>query len=96
MRVSDIDTPAVLIDLDRVEANLARAQAYAEAHGLRMRPHVKTHKLPQLARRQVELGAIGITCQKIGEAEAMADGGLSDIFLPYNILGQAKLARLAA
>jgi D-serine deaminase-like pyridoxal phosphate-dependent protein len=96
MRVSDIDTPAVLIDLDRVEANLARAQKYAEAHGLRMRPHVKTHKLPQLARRQVELGAIGITCQKIGEAEAMADGGLTDIFLPYNILGEAKLARLAA
>jgi D-serine deaminase-like pyridoxal phosphate-dependent protein len=61
-----------------------------------MRPHVKTHKLPQLARKQVELGSIGITCQKIGEAEAMADGGLTDIFLPYNILGAAKLARLAA
>ena len=55
-----------------------------------MRPHVKTHKLPQLARRQVELGAIGITCQKIGEAEAMADGGLTDIFLPYNILGRGE------
>jgi D-serine deaminase-like pyridoxal phosphate-dependent protein len=96
MRVSDIDTPAVLIDLDRVEANLARAQRYAEAHGLRMRPHVKTHKLPRLARKQVELGAVGITCQKIGEAEAMADGGLTDIFLPYNILGAAKLKRLAA
>jgi D-serine deaminase-like pyridoxal phosphate-dependent protein len=96
MRVSDLDTPAVLIDLDRVEANLARAQGYAEAHGLKLRPHVKTHKLPRFALRQVELGAVGITCQKIGEAEAMADGGLTDIFLPYNILGEAKLARLTA
>jgi len=96
MRVSDIDTPAVLIDLDRVEANLARAQAYAEAHGLKLRPHVKTHKLPRLALRQVDLGAVGVTCQKIGEAEAMANGGLTDIFLPYNILGEAKLARLEA
>lgn len=96
MRTCDIDTPAVLIDLAKVEANLARAQAHAEAIGLRLRPHVKTHKLPRFARRQVELGAIGITAQKLGEAEAMADAGLSDIFLPYNILGAAKLDRLAA
>jgi D-serine deaminase-like pyridoxal phosphate-dependent protein len=96
MRIDDIDTPAVLIDLDRVEANLRRAQDHADAAGLRLRPHVKTHKLPGLARRQVELGAIGITAQKLGEAEAMADGGLTDIFLPYNIIGPAKLARLRA
>lgn len=96
MTLNDIETPAVLIDLDRVDANLARAQAYADAHGLRLRPHVKTHKLPRFARAQLALGAIGITAQKLGEAEAMADGGLSDIFLPYNIIGQAKLARLAA
>jgi D-serine deaminase-like pyridoxal phosphate-dependent protein len=96
MTLDDIDTPAVLIDLDRVEANLARAQSYADAHGLRLRPHVKTHKLPRFARAQLALGAVGITAQKLGEAEAMADGGLTDIFLPYNIIGPAKLARLAA
>ncbi|AVO36629.1 D-TA family PLP-dependent enzyme [Pukyongiella litopenaei] len=96
MHINEIETPAVLIDMDRVEANLTRAQAYADRHGLRLRPHVKTHKLPELARRQVALGAIGVTCQKLGEAEAMADGGLADIFLPYNILGPAKLDRLAA
>lgn len=96
MLVSDIDTPAVLIDMDKVEANLSRAQKHADENGLRLRPHVKTHKLPQLARKQLKLGAIGITAQKLGEAEAMADGGLTDIFLPYNILGAAKLDRLAA
>jgi D-serine deaminase-like pyridoxal phosphate-dependent protein len=77
MTLDDIDTPAVLIDLDRVKANLARAQAYADAHGLRLRPHIKTHKLPLFARDQQALGAIRITAQKLGEAEAMADGGLT-------------------
>lgn len=96
MKVTEVDTPAVLIDLDRVEANLKRAQDYADAHNLALRPHIKTHKLPQLAKRQLALGAIGITCQTIGEAEAMADAGITDIFLPYNILGSAKLNRLAA
>jgi D-serine deaminase-like pyridoxal phosphate-dependent protein len=91
-----IDTPAVLIDLDRVEANLARAQTYADSHGLPLRPHIKTHKLPRFAKRAVELGAVGITVQKLGEAEVMADAGITDIFLPYNILGAEKLARLHA
>ncbi len=68
MHIDQIDTPAVLIDLDKVEANLARAQSYADANGLPLRPHVKTHKLPEMALRQLALGAIGITCQKIGEA----------------------------
>lgn len=95
MHIDAIDTPAVLIDLDKVEANLRRAQDYADAHNLPLRPHVKTHKLPEMALKQVALGAIGITCQKIGEAAAMADGGLTDIFLPYNILGASKLDRLA-
>jgi D-serine deaminase-like pyridoxal phosphate-dependent protein len=96
MQIDDIDTPAVLIDLDLVEANLSRAQDYADANHLSLRPHVKTHKLPRFARMQMELGAIGITAQKLGEAEAMVDGGLRDIFLPYNILGAAKLVRLKA
>jgi D-serine deaminase-like pyridoxal phosphate-dependent protein len=94
--LAGLDTPAVVIDAAKVEANLRRAQAYADRHGLRLRPHIKTHKMPHLALRQVELGAVGITCQKLGEAEVMADAGLADIFLPYNIVGAAKLARLAA
>ena len=94
--VDEIDTPAVLVDVDRAEANIRRAQAYADAAGLALRPHIKTHKLPFFARRQVAAGAVGITCQKIGEAEVMADAGLTDIFLPYNILGRQKLERLAA
>jgi D-serine deaminase-like pyridoxal phosphate-dependent protein len=96
MRVEDIDTPAIVIDRRLVEANLQRAQAHTDKHGLKLRPHIKTHKLPIFARRQVELGAAGITCQKIGEAEVMADAGIADIFIPYNIIGAQKLARLKA
>jgi len=92
--VAAIDTPAVLIDLPRVEANLTRFQNYCDAHGLAARPHIKTHKLPDFAHRQVELGAAGITCQKIGEAEVMVASGIRDVLLTYNILGAAKLARL--
>lgn len=94
--IAELDTPCVLIDLERVEANLKRAQAHADANGYVLRPHIKTHKLPRFAQRQVELGAGGITVQKLGEAEVMADAGLTDIFLPYNILGERKLARLKA
>src|SRR6202050_5016215 len=96
MPFETLDTPCVLIDVTRVEANLKRAQAYADEHRLALRPHIKTHKLTRFARRQVELGAVGITCQKLGEAEVMADAGIEDIFLPYNILGTSKLARLRA
>lgn len=94
--IDDLDTPAVVVDLDRVGANLRRAQAYADAHGLKLRPHVKTHKIPAFAAKQVELGAVGITCQKLGEAEVMADHGLTDILLTFNLLGRAKLQRLVA
>ncbi|MEO9298910.1 D-TA family PLP-dependent enzyme [Devosia alba] len=95
-RIFEVDTPAVLIDIDRVEASLKRAQDYADAHGIKLRPHIKTHKLPRFAKRAMALGAVGITVQKLGEAEVMADAGISEIFLPYNILGAAKLARLKA
>lgn len=94
--IADLETPCVVIDLDRVEANLARAQAHADANGYTLKPHTKTHKLPRFAQRQIELGAHGITVQKLGEAEVMAAAGISDIFLPYNILGEKKLARLKA
>lgn len=87
-------TPAVVIDLDKVEANIARLQAACDAAGVANRPHIKTHKSPELARLQREAGARGITCQKLGEAEVMADGGLDDILISYNILGEEKLGRL--
>ncbi|MBZ9675104.1 D-TA family PLP-dependent enzyme [Mesorhizobium sp. ES1-1] len=94
--IHDLDTPSILIDAARAEANIARAQAHADRIGLKLRPHIKTHKLPYWAKKQVAAGAVGITCQKIGEAEVMADAGLDDIFLPYNIIGRAKLERLLA
>lgn len=89
-------TPAVVIDLDKVEANIARLQAACDAVGVANRPHIKTHKSPELARMQVAAGARGITCQKLGEAEVMADGGIDDILISYNILGEEKLGRLGA
>jgi D-serine deaminase-like pyridoxal phosphate-dependent protein len=96
MRIDNLDTPAVVIDLDRLEANIARFQAYLDRHGIANRPHIKTHKIPQIARMQIAAGAVGITCQKLGEAEVMADAGIDDIFIPYNIIGAAKLERLTA
>lgn len=92
--IGEIDTPAILIDVNRVQANIIKAQAHADTIGVKLRPHIKTHKLPFFARRQLEAGAVGITCQKLGEAEVMADAGIVDIFLPYNILGKQKLDRL--
>jgi D-serine deaminase-like pyridoxal phosphate-dependent protein len=97
MIFEDIQTPAVLVDLDIAEANIDAYQAYCTKHGLALRPHIKTHKLPFLAKRQLESGAIGITCQKISEAEAMiADGGIDDVLITFNILGAEKLERLKA
>ncbi len=90
----DYGTPAVVVDLDRVERNIARLQEACDAAGLVNRPHIKTHKSPAIARMQVEAGARGITCQKLGEAEVMAEGGLDDILISYNILGEHKLGRL--
>jgi len=96
MHIDDLDTPAVLIDLDRVEANLRRWQAYCDEHGIANRPHIKTHKLVEMAHRQIELGAVGIACQKLGEAETMAEGGIRDILIPYNVVGAAKMPRAVA
>jgi D-serine deaminase-like pyridoxal phosphate-dependent protein len=92
----DYGTPAVVIDMDRVERNIARVQAQCDAAGVANRPHIKTHKSPTLAKLQREAGAQGITCQKLGEAEVMADGGLDDILISYNLIGEEKMARLAA
>jgi D-serine deaminase-like pyridoxal phosphate-dependent protein len=95
MRVEDLETPVPVIDLDRVENNLAKMQAYCDKHRLRLRPHIKTHKMPAFAHQQVERGAIGITCQKLGEAEVMVDAGLDDILISYPLIGSAKALRLA-
>src|SRR3954454_24864510 len=89
-------TPAAVIDMDRVERNIARVQAACEAAGLANRPHIKTHKSPMLAKLQVEAGAHGITCQKLGEAEVMAEAGIDDILISYNLIGEEKMARLGA
>src|SRR5919112_3240839 len=89
-------TPALVVDLDRVERNIARVQAACDAAGLANRPHIKTHKSPALARLQREAGARGITRQKLGEAEAIAQAGLDDILISYNLLGEEKLGRLGA
>lgn len=96
--LTEIDTPAVLIDLDIAKRNIERFQNYADGHGLHVRPHIKTHKLPAVAEMQLSAGAIGITCQKISEAEAMVDGSsaIKDVLITYNILGEAKLKRLRA
>ncbi len=87
-------TPAVVIDLDVVERNIARVQALCDAAGVANRPHIKTHKSPVIATMQRDAGARGITCQKIGEAEVMAEAGHDDILISYNILGEEKLNRL--
>jgi len=93
--IHDLDTPAVTVDLDVVERNIARAQDQLARHGIGNRPHIKTHKIPALAKMQIEAGAIGITCQKIGEVEVFADAGVADdILLTFNILGEAKTERL--
>jgi len=94
MHIDQLETPVAVVDLDRLEANIAGLQRYLDDHGIANRPHIKTHKIPEIAHMQINAGALGITCQKLGEAEVMAQAGIRDIFLPYNILGQAKLERL--
>ena len=90
----EFGTPAVVVDLDVVERNIARVQGLCDAAGVANRPHIKTHKSPVIASLQRDAGARGITCQKIGEAEVMAEAGHDDILIAYNILGEEKLGRL--
>ena len=96
MELADLETPVLTADLDAVERNIARMQAYCDEHGIALRPHIKTHKLPEVARLQVEAGARGITCQKLGEAEVMAAAGIDDILVSFPLVGEAKAERLAA
>src|SRR5918994_5992738 len=85
MRISDLRTPAVLVDVNRAKANIARMQTLARANGRRLRPHAKTHKSPVVAMWQLDAGAVGICCAKVGEAEVFADAGIGDIRLPYPV-----------
>lgn len=95
MRVDDLETPAVIVNLDAMERNLQRMAEYCRRQGLALRPHTKTHKIPELARRQIESGAVGITVAKLGEAQVMIDAGLDDVLIAYPIVGPAKARRLA-
>jgi len=90
----DLDTPCIVIDEAIALNNIRALQAHCDAAGLALRPHIKTHKMVAFARAQIEAGAAGINCQKIGEAEVMADGGLDDILITFNIVGAGKLERL--
>ncbi|GGJ57276.1 alanine racemase [Deinococcus roseus] len=93
--VWDLETPVLVVDLDTAERNLRAMQQYCDQHHLNLRPHIKTHKMPLLAKLQLQLGAVGLTVQKLGEAEVMQDAGCEDLLLTYNILGAAKIQRLA-
>ncbi|MCL4507027.1 MAG: alanine racemase [Chloroflexi bacterium] len=95
-RVEDLDTPAMLVDLDRMEHNIRDWQSAIHAHGVGLRPHVKTHKAPDIARMQLAAGATGITVAKVSEAEVFAAGGARDIFIAYPIIGSEKWRRAAA
>jgi D-serine deaminase-like pyridoxal phosphate-dependent protein len=92
----DVVTPALVVDLERLESNLGRWQDYCDRAGLANRPHVKTHKCVEIARRQVGLGARGVTCQTLHEAEMMIEVGIDDVLVPYNVVGEGKLEWLAA
>ena len=95
--VDALDTPAVTIHLDRLEANIRRVHGELARHGIANRPHIKTHKIPAIGAMQMAAGAIGITCQKLGEVEVFTDAGVADdVLLAYNIVGRAKTERLMA
>ena len=94
--IEKFGTPCSVIDLDIVERNIKRAQMLCDQVGVANRPHIKTHKSPILAKMQILAGAKGITCQKLGEAEVMADAGITDIIVATNLIGAARSGRLAS
>jgi len=94
MHIYDLDTPAVVIDLDVLERNIQNMASHCADLGIALRPHTKTHKIPEIAKMQLAAGSQGIVCQKLGEAEVMARAGIDDILIAYNIVGKPKLRRL--
>ncbi len=93
--IDTIDTPALLLDLDVFERNLEALDRSLAGRRVRLRPHAKAHKCPEIARRQVARGAVGICCQKVSEAEVFVESGIADVLVVNEIVGAAKLARLA-
>jgi D-serine deaminase-like pyridoxal phosphate-dependent protein len=94
-RIEDVDTPALILELDAFEKNLDTL-ARAVAGRTRVRAHAKTHKCPEIAKRQIAAGAVGVCCQKVSEAEALIEGGVRDVLVSNELVGPAKIARLAA
>jgi D-serine deaminase-like pyridoxal phosphate-dependent protein len=94
--VADIETPALVIDLDALDRNIAKMADFARTAGVRVRPHAKTHKSAAIARRQIAAGAVGQCVQKVGEAEALVRGGVADVLVSNQVVGERKLRRLAA
>ena len=94
MHLRDVDTPALLLDLDAFERNLQRMSRFARANGVALRPHAKSHKSDIIALRQVALGAVGVCCQKVSEAEALIAGGVQDVLVSNQIVGAQKIERL--
>ncbi len=95
MRVADLETPALVVDLDVMEGNIQRLANHCRGYGLKQRPHIKTHKVPAIAHKQIKAGAVGITVAKVGEAEVMAAGGIQEIFIAYLVVGDGKQGRAA-
>jgi D-serine deaminase-like pyridoxal phosphate-dependent protein len=94
MTIDELETPALCVDLDILEQNLARMGSYVRQHGLKLRPHAKTHKIPAIGRMQIESGAWGLTVAKSTEAEVMSNAGMDHLLLAYPAYGEAKLKRL--
>lgn len=94
--LAEVDTPALLLDLDAFERNLDRMDATLAGTRVRVRPHAKSHKCPEIALRQMAHGAVGVCCQKVSEAEAMVEGGVMNVMVSNEVVGATKLARLAA
>jgi D-serine deaminase-like pyridoxal phosphate-dependent protein len=92
--LNQLDTPALLVDLDRLETNIARMAAFAREHGVLLRPHAKSHKSAGIARRQIDAGAVGLTVAKLDEAEAFLDAGFTDLFIANEVVGMHKWERL--
>lgn len=93
--LAEIDTPALILDLDAFERNVGRMAEAVKARGVRLRPHAKSHKCPEIALRQIAAGAVGVCAQKTSEAEALVAGGVADVLITNEIVGAAKIARLA-
>lgn len=94
--IEELDTPALLVELDAFEHNLRKLAEFCRKAGIRLRPHAKTHKCPSIALKQIALGAVGQCCQKVGEAEALVRGGVRDVLVSNQVVGMHKLRRLAA